>query len=165
MPSSEPAGASCDQVKIEPLTNLKAIVLGLPFVQKLSSFSLFQIKTFGRLHFSQKLRSSSISQKNEVVFHLGSYFTPVWPLSQALFISSFFTTSPDGRPAGRVAGRAGAGGNKIKAISAFKLSLTWSLGWAWQKCPMVCPTVTLNWSVQLFRGGYQTGIQDLNNFV
>ena len=46
---------------------------------------------------------------------------------QVLYISNFFTTSPDSGRTGRLVG---AGETKIKANSALKLSLSWGLALA-----------------------------------
>jgi hypothetical protein len=45
------------------------------------------------------MRLSSISKTIEVVFRVGSYFTPVWLLGQDILISSYFTTILVGRAA------------------------------------------------------------------
>ena len=78
------------------------LVFNFPKIEVVFHFQ----KDWGRLPFSNKLRSSSISKKIEVIFRFESYFTPVWLLGQVLLISSYFTTSPGGRPGGRAAGRA-----------------------------------------------------------
>ena len=74
------------------------------------------------------MRSSSICKKIEVVFYLpkievvfqiGFYYIPECFLGQVLFSSSFFTTIPGGRPAGR----ADAGYTKNKANLSLQAKL------------------------------------------
>ena len=119
------------------------------------------VNDWGCLPFAKKLRSSSICQKNEVVFHLPKNWCRL-PFARKLRSSSICQPLSSSSELGpttflygslskfcsvqaisllfRVGGWAGGrpGGrmldiSKIRLISAFKLSLTWSLGWAWQK--------------------------------
>jgi hypothetical protein len=98
--------------KIEVIFHFQKIKIVFHCPKKSGCLPIF-LKDWGCLPFSKILRSSSISKISKI-FQFGSYSTPVWLLGQVLQIPNYFTTSPDGRPAGWP----GAGGNKIKANSA-----------------------------------------------